>query len=616
MHRIWWARTLATTIGMLAGMELTNTPIIIAPPASCALVPKQLPQLITRNLLPNAINHCATGGDLIFYGDSYPSDILLQPYEILSAELETTNAGEKNTFILFGDTNRDGILDTKDYFHRHEWNWKRGAFILFNNDDDDGNKSLDWQDELINSEEDIEDLAKVKLKVGANFAKAKLVLEAEKASQYINIFQKTEGGWELVNADGKSAIAYNNDILLGVEAKQFANKDWNGVLTLKALAIQNGKIVASDKIKMRVSPWIMLPNTAPVKEIYVSSRGNKNSKFISQIQNIASSINTTVKVVPGGTTWMQDTMKIGYVQFPNQAGLQNFNVVLEGNPNQSMDTYARSLLNNNFGWFEISKPRQLDTFNQWIDGYGNLQVTPPLPNFPLGRIYYGKAGNVSFHPDVLDFIKAQEIQGKPVEIDTSWLMIRHVDEIINFISTPSGNPLMLVVSPEAGVNLLKELFYKGYGEAEINRDLKEQTTVEAALKNKTLIEYNLKLQKEHVNPIIAKLKKEFNLKEEQIIPIPAMFGYGGYSWWPNMVNSVEVNGHLLVSDPRGAIINGKDYTQEVFRERIAPSKLKVHFLDARYYHELRGNTHSAINTRRQATEKPFWKILPPIMKKP
>ncbi|HIK27917.1 MAG: protein-arginine deiminase domain-containing protein [Oscillatoriaceae bacterium SKW80] len=615
MHQIRWARTLATTIGMLAGMELTNTPIIIAPPASCALVQKQLPSqsLITVNLLPNVINHCATGGDLIFYGDSYPSNILLQPYEILSAELETTNAGEKNTFILFGDTNRDGILDTKDYFKRHYWNWKKGAIILFNNDDDDGNKSLDWQDKLINGDKDIEDLAKLKFKVGSNFAKAKLVLEAdEKASPYINIFQKDEGGWKLVNADGKSALAYNRDILFGVEAKQFANKDWNGLLRLKALAIQDGKIVAEDTIKMRVSPWIMLPNTAPVVEMYVSDRGKNNSQFISQIRAIASSINTTVQVVPGGNTWMQDTMKIGYVQFPNQSRLQNFSVVLESH----LKSNARSLLNNDFGWFEISKPRQLDVFNQWIDGYGNLQVTPPLPGFPLGRIYYGKAGSVSFHPEVLDFIKAQEIQGTPVEIDTSWLMIRHVDEVINFISTPSGTPLMLVVSPEAGVNLLKELFYKGYGKAKINRELKEQTTVEAALNNKNLIEYNLKLQRENVNPIIVKLKKEFNLKDEQIIPIPAMFGYGGYSWWPNMVNSVEVNGHLLVSDPRGAIINGKDYTQEAFRERIAPSKLKVHFLDARYYHELRGNTHSAINTRRQATEKPFWKLLPPTLKKP
>lgn len=620
MHRFrCLAIALASTAGMLAGMELTGTPIIIAPPASCSRLQEQLPSesLAAGNRPPTAFNRCAAGGDLAFYGDSSPSEMLLQPYEMLSAELEASKAGEQNAFILSGDTNRDGILNAKDYSKRNQWAWKKGALILFNNDDDDGNKNSDCQDELINGDKDSEDFAKVQLRAGVDFAKTQLVLVAdEKARPYINIFQKTDAGWELASADGGSAIAYSRDILLGVEAKQFANKDWNGLLTLKALARQDGKVVAEDAIQMRVSPWIALPNTAPVAEMYVSDRGSSNSQFISQIKSGVTSTGATVQVVPGGTTWKQDTMKIGYVQFPNQSRLQNFSVVLEGNRRQGMDTYARSLLNSDFGWFEISKPRELDAFNQWADGYGNFQVTPPLPGYPFGRIYYGKAGSVSFHPDVLDFLKAQEIQGTPVDIDTSWLMIRHADEIISFISTPSGTPLMLVVSPEAGVNLLKELSSKGHGSAQINRDLKEQTTVEAALNNKNLIEYNLKLQRDRVNPIVAKLKQEFKLADEQIVPIPAMFGYGGYSWWPNMVNSVEVNGRLLASNPRGALIDGKDYTQQAFRDRVAPSGLRVYFLDDRYYQELRGNTHSATNARRKGAEKPFWKALPTGLRKP
>ena len=81
-------------------------------------------------------------------------------------------------------------------------------------------------------------------------------------------------------------------------------------------------------------------------------------------------------------------------------------------------------------------------------------------------------------------------------------------------------------------------------------------------------------------------------------------------WWPNMVNSVVVNGRLMVSNPRGAIINGKDFTQEEFRRRVAASALTVYFLEDRYYQELRGNTHCATNTRRDGVEKPFWESLP------
>jgi len=65
-----------------------------------------------------------------------------------------------------------------------------------------------------------------------------------------------------------------------------------------------------------------------------------------------------------------------------------------------------------------------------------------------------------------------------------------------------------------------------------------------------------------------------------------------------------------VSNPRGALIGGKDYTQEAFRKRVAGSALKVSFLDDRYYQELRGNTHCATNTRRKGFAQPFWKALP------
>lgn len=611
MHRQRLLIAITSALGMLAGMELLSTPLTIAPPASCSSVETLSGDLSLAKGDKNR-DRCATGMDFALYNRGRsPGESLSQPSQILWQQLEVTQARQKNGFSLYGDTNRDGVVDEKDYPKRDKWSWKTGALMLFNNDDDRGNSLPDWQDELVNGDKDVEDLAKVHLKVGSDFAGAQLLLVAdEKARPHINVFQKTDTGWELVGLEGGKSLIYSRDILLGVEAKQFADKNWNGLLTLQAIAQKNGKILASDEIQLRVTPWIMLPNTAPVAEFYVSDRGIGNREFVSQIYAGVKATGAEVNVVPGGTTWKQDTMEIGYVQFPDKSQLRNFNVVLQGNRPQGMDTYARSLLSRDFGWFEIGKPRQLDALNQWTDGYGNLEVTPPLGEYPLGRIYYGNTGNVIFHPDVLDFLKAQEIQSPPVDIDTSWLMIRHVDEIISFIATPSGKYLLLIVSPESGVNLLKELKSKGYGNELINRGLSTQTTVQAALDNKNLIEYNLKLQSDRLNPILAKLKQEFQLADEQIIPIPTMFGYGGYSWWPNMVNSVTVNNHLLVSNPHGAVIDGKDYTQQAFRQKVAHSGLRVYFLEDRYYHELRGNAHTATNTKRQATDRPFWKTLP------
>ena len=209
----------------------------------------------------------------------------------------------------------------------------------------------------------------------------------------------------------------------------------------------------------------------------------------------------------------------------------------------------------------------------------------------MGRVYYGKAGEVGMNPDIIDFIKAQKIQGPPVDIDTSWLMIRHVDEIVSFIPSKFGQYLMLIVSPEAGVKLLEELNQENYGKAAINRGLSTQTTVRAALKNEKLIEHNLYLQREKLNPLIENLKQEFNLSNDQIIQVPAMFGYSGYAWWPNMVNSVVINGELLVSSPGGALINGRDYTQEKFRRLVSNSSLNINFMDDQYYQQLLSLIH-------------------------
>jgi protein-arginine deiminase len=625
MHRLrYFALAVTSAFGMVAGMEFIYSPLSIAPPASCSLIEtrseaKSVPEGKQAPARPQTDpNPCATGLGFAFDGDYSQSKSLSHSYQALAVQLVATEARlEKNSFNLYGDTNRDGVVNQNDYPGHETWSWQKGAFMLFNSDDDDGNGSPDWQDSKVNGNSDADDLAKINLQLGERFADAEVLLQAdEKSRPYINIFQKTQSGWQPAGSDGENSLAYSPDIVLGVEAKQFANRNWNGSLTLKAIARKNGATLASDTVQLRVVPWIMLPNTAPVKELYVSHRGGANQQFVSQIKTGVEATGAKVNVVPGGTVWNQDTMEIGYVQFPAKSSVREINVVLNGNRGWVADTFARNLLDKDFGWFQVGKPRSLDPLNQWTDWYGNLEVTPPLPGYPQGRIYYGKADTVVFHPDVADFLKAQEIQGPPVDIDTSWLAIRHVDEIISFIPSPSGKPLMMIVSPEEGVKLLKELNKKGYGNQLINRDLSSETTVKSALNNKNLISHNLKLQTQKINPIIAKLKREFQLTDNQIIRIPAIFNYDGSAWWPNMVNSVAVNGKLMVSSPRGALIGGKDYTQEAFRKQVARSALKVSFLDDRYYQELRGNTHCATNTRRKGFAQPFWKALPSTLDKP
>ncbi len=516
-----------------------------------------------------------------------------------------------SNFFFAGDTNRDGEINQQDELGKEQWSLSSGPLVLFN-DKSSGPKIPVWQQTKVSAPRRPAMLSQVHLKLSDNFKSSQVFITADSlASPHISVFQKTSNGWQAVDISGTKQLVFSTDIVLGVEAKQFADRNWNGLINLKATAINNGTEIASNTIQLGVTPWIMPSNSAPVTEVQVSDRGSANSEFISQLKQAVEPTGALVKVIQGDRAWMQDTQKNGYVQFPEKLKLRNFNVAVKSNSNSTENNPAKSNSDRDLNVFKIGKPRNEGSANQWADGYGNLQVTPPIPAYPMGRVYYGNPGNASFNPEVLDFIQAQRIQGQPVDIDTSWLLTRQVDEIINFIpSTTPGKYIMAIASPEAGVKLLEELAAKGYGDVTINRGLSNEITVSAALKNPALIQHNLNLQKQKLNPIVEKLKREFSLADDQIIQVPAMFGYSGYAWWPNMVNSVPVNGSLLVSNPRGALIDGKDYTQEKLRQLLLPFGVNVSFLDDRYYQELRGNVQSATNTVRKGEERPFWQSLP------
>jgi protein-arginine deiminase len=525
-----------------------------------------------------------------------------------------TPATSPSNFFFAGDTNRDGNINQLDEAGKEQWSLSSGALILFSdrNNDDRRSKIPTWQQTKVSVPRRAAMLSQVNLTLSENFKTSQLFITADSiASPHINVFQKTGDGWQAVDISGAKPLVFSTNIVLGVEAKQFADRNWNGTVNLKATAENNGQQIAATTIQMGVSPWIMPANTAPVTEVQVSDRGSANSEFISQLKQAVEPTGAQVKIIQGNNAWMQDIHKNGYVQIPEKSQLGQVNVAIKSNLESEKNQPTQSTKERDLRVFKIGKPRSLDQVNQWSDGYGNLQVTPPIPGHPMGRVYYGNSGNAGFNPEVIDFIQAQRIQGPAVDIDTSWLLTRQVDEIINFIpSQTPGKYIMAIASPEAGVKLLEELAEKGYGDVTINRGLSTETTVRAALNNPALIQHNLNLQKQKLNPILEKLKREFAIADDQIVQVPAMFGYSGYAWWPNMVNSVPVNGKLLVSNPRGAMIDGLDYTQERLRQLLLPAGVSVTFLDDRYYQELKGNVQSATNTVRKPEPRPFWQSLP------
>ena len=226
----------------------------------------------------------------------------------------------------------------------------------------------------------------------------------------------------------------------------------------------------------------------------------------------------------------------------------------------------------------------------YIDWFGNLELTPPCigPDgtaYPIGRILTGRQKRLGMHDAVMTFLEEQGVQWPPIVLDTGFLWIGHVDEIVNFIPTDTGFKA-LVVSPTFGRKLFAELDSQGYGESIILKDLmykreqQAETTVANLLNDPNIMAVN----DAAANVMIAnrqKLKYEMNLDEEDIIDLPIIFMKEmGEPVWPNPVNGIVINNHYLVSKPHGPIIDGKDAIEEAYQEAFAGTGITLHYIDA------------------------------------
>lgn len=83
--------------------------------------------------------------------------------------------------------------------------------------------------------------------------------------------------------------------------------------------------------------------------------------------------------------------------------------------------------------------------------FGNLEVTPPLGDDILGRVYFSEPSR----EDLKDFLRAQRVQ-RPFSLDASWLRVGHADEVVCFLPLPDRRALALVPSPRLAYRLIYE----------------------------------------------------------------------------------------------------------------------------------------------------------------
>jgi protein-arginine deiminase len=477
---------------------------------------------------------------------------------------------------LLTDTNRDGAIDDSDTANLTDWSWKgSGAFFIANVDDDDEQGGADASDQIVNGAEDEQDLARIVVESSAHAAGSasgiRVAVTAGAAQSHV--FAKNSAGWTLV--DGP--LSPSQRIELGIEATQFADAESDGFATVKVdLLGPGGTSISSQEVKVRVAPWLMLPQSAETEQLYISSTTSDLRPDLDEVLE-GVGLPRALASNPGQQdVWFQDTMEIGYTQLP---GMPPMHVVLRAQRPNASDDVAVTLLGPDFGFISIGTPREpAADEDYWMDWTGNLEVTHAVPGYPLGRIYYGRSDRTTFHPTIVKFLEAQEVQ-KPFTVYTNWLVIQHVDEVLNFLTDQNGKAKMIIASPAAANTVLGS----GYDGA------------------------NQQIQR-YIDEEIAQAKTELGLTDDDIIQLPTFFDGNGTDYaprWSSPVNSVLAGRKFMIGET-----DVPDAIKTDIEQKLSAIGIEAAWVDDREYHVGGGNVHCGTNTKKTPICTNFTKCIP------
>ena len=443
-----------------------------------------------------------------------------------------------------------------------------------NLDDDDRDGRADATDSIINGPQDRRDLTPIQLPVPA--AKNNLSFSGSGADLYrvLEITESSSGG-----------------ATVWIEAKGPKSSNSMATLVLSTNSLTN----ASREFQLNIRPFVLSCNVDPVSEVFISDLAS-SIPVIKQLEAYFEEIPNAPKLTvvdKGGykeiDEWIQDTSEIGsFLGTSIHAAIAG----LRSNRYWPVPGCLDRRFSEIFSGPDrcVLKLGDALPHRAYIDWFGNLERTPPCVgpdgrSFPMGRILTGRQKQLSMHDEVMAFLKDQEIQWPPIVLDTSFLWVGHVDEIVNFIPTDTGFKA-LIASPSLGRKLFEDLRSQGHRDAVILQNLLDKNgnnleiTVSSLLHDLSIMKTN-DAAAETMTANRQKLMHEMNLDEDDVIDLPIIFmREKGEPVWPNPVNGIVINNHYIVSKPHGPIVGGEDAIEEAYREAFAGTDTILHFVDA------------------------------------
>jgi Protein-arginine deiminase (PAD) len=219
--------------------------------------------------------------------------------------------------------------------------------------------------------------------------------------------------------------------------RSYADTIWtDGKPTLELQVVDaETNVIGHDAVQMMTAPLILPWNGCPIETIY----GATNMPSISKLQTLPGLSSTNV--------WVQDAVEFAISEWGDG----------------KISDHVISLHHHFDGDGEIvSALKKGESF--WRDADlgiggngGDIEVSPPLPGQPFGSMITGTRCNTK--TAISDFIEMQGVQTNFIVLDTSWLWVGHVDEMISFIDSNR----VLIADPWTAADLLHEDFTNTLG---------------------------------------------------------------------------------------------------------------------------------------------------------
>lgn len=331
--------------------------------------------------------------------------------------------------------------------------------------------------------------------------------------------------------------------------------------------------------------------------------------------------------------WAQDFFETGYMAMPAKGGVHVIRVAYRSanlrftNPSSPLRTAGRLVFTALRGpdvagiqEFDPAADRSMDSLNS----FGNFETIPPYAkdgvSYPLGRVLRGNIP--TFHPDghFLKMVESQAVQ-PPVYVDTSWLLVGHVDETMSFlpVASPRGWILLVNDAPLARKMLEAEVL-AGNGDVKmfegrqtygpVGNVISAARSISDVLAD-TAIMNESAIAAAAVDAQVAILKAETGVTDAGIIRIPFLHervSGRALAYQPGTVNGVWISPTVFgPPDPHGPIINGKDLFKAQLEAALAPYQVQVRWVeDWDLYHLGHGEVHCGSNAARELPAARWW----------